>query len=75
MVTTTCIKGKDSEASSSNSLQFVDNESNERKRNELFHIRVISKHNKTNNLNCFDFLSQILSSTRGHVIRDTSGTM
>lgn len=56
-ITTTSIKGKDSEASTSNSSYYVDKESNERKRNELFHIRVISKHTKIDTL--FDSGSQV----------------
>ena len=44
------IKGKNSEASTSNSAQSTDNEENERKRHELFHIRVISKHQKIDTL-------------------------
>lgn len=47
-ITTTCIKGKNFEASTSNSTQSTDNEENERKRHELFHIRIISKHQKIN---------------------------
>lgn len=46
----TAIKGKDSKSSTSNSAQSVDNESNERKRNDLFCIRVISKHSKIDTL-------------------------
>jgi len=49
-VTTTGIKGKNSEASTSISAQSIDNEENERKRHELFHIRVISKHQKIDTL-------------------------
>ena len=45
-ITATCIKGKIFEASTSNSAQSTDNEENERKRHEIFHIRVISKHKK-----------------------------
>ena len=56
-VTTTGIKDKDSEASTSNSAQSVDNESNERERNELFLIRLIYKHNKIDTL--FDSGSQV----------------
>eukprot|EP00253_Pinus_taeda_P034630 PITA_34630 len=58
-ITTISIKGKDSKASTSNSAQSVDNENNERERNEIFHIRVISKHNKIDNL--FDSGSQVNS--------------
>jgi len=56
-ITTTGIKGKNSEASTSNSTQSIGNEENERKRHELFHIRVISKHQKINTL--FDSGSQV----------------
>jgi len=56
-VTTTGIKGKNSEASTSNSAQSIDNEENERKRHELFHIRVISKHQNIDTL--FDSGSQV----------------
>eukprot|EP00253_Pinus_taeda_P022396 PITA_22396 len=56
-VTTTGIKGKDSKASIINSAEYVDNESNERERNEIFRIRVISKHNKIDTL--FDSGSQV----------------
>jgi len=44
MVTAMGIKGNDSKASTSTSSHSVDNDNDERKRNELFHIRVISKH-------------------------------
>ena len=44
------IKGKNSEASTSNSAQSIDNEDNEWKRHELFHIRVIFKHQKIDTL-------------------------
>ena len=57
IVTATGIKGKYSEASTSSSAQSVDNESNERERNEFFCIRVISKHNKIDTL--FDSGSQV----------------
>ena len=57
IVTTIGIKGKYSEVSISNSAQSVDNENNERERNELFRIRVISKHNKIDTL--FDSGSQV----------------
>jgi len=56
-VTTIGIKGKDSKASTSTSSHFVDNDNDERKRNELFHIRVISKHTKIDTL--FDSGSHI----------------
>ena len=57
MVTTTGIKGKDSKASTSTSSHSVDNDNDKRKRNELFHIRVISKHTKIDTL--FDSGSQV----------------
>ena len=50
MVTTTGIKDKDSKASTSTSLHSADNDNDERKRNELFHIKVISKHTKIDTL-------------------------
>eukprot|EP00253_Pinus_taeda_P008789 PITA_08789 len=56
-VTATGIKGKNSEASISNSTQSIDNEDNERKIHELFRIRVISKHQKIDTL--FDSGSQV----------------
>ena len=55
-VTTIGIKGKDSKAYTSTSSHYVDNDNDERKRNELFHIRVISKHTKIDTL--FDSGSQ-----------------
>ena len=57
MVTAIGIKGKDSKASTSTSSHYVDNGNDERKRNELFHIRVISKHTKIDTL--FDSWSQV----------------
>ena len=51
------IKGKNPQASTSTSLHSVDNENDERKINELFHIRVISKHTKIDTL--FDSGSQV----------------
>jgi len=51
-ITTTCIKGKDSKAYTSTSSHSIDNDNDERKRNELFHIRVISKHTKIDTLFC-----------------------
>ena len=57
MITTTGIKGKKFEASISNSAQSTYNEETERKRHELFHIRVISKHQKIDTL--FDSGSQV----------------
>jgi len=56
-ITATGIKGKNSEASTSNSTQSIDNKGNERKQHELFHIRVISKHQKIDTL--FDSGSQV----------------
>jgi len=50
------IKGKNFEASTSNSSQSIDNEDNERKRHELFHIIFISKHQNIDTL--FDSGSQ-----------------
>eukprot|EP00253_Pinus_taeda_P021195 PITA_21195 len=44
------IKGKNSEASTSNSTQTIDSEEKERRRHELFHIRAISKHQKIDTL-------------------------
>jgi len=51
------IKGKNSEASTSNSTQSIIDEENERRRHELFHIRVISKYQKIDTL--FDSGSQV----------------
>ena len=51
------IKGKHFEASTSNSAQSIIDEENERKRHELFHIRVISKHQKIDTL--FESVSQV----------------
>ena len=56
-IVATGIKGKNSEASTSNSAQSINDEENERKRHELFHIRVISKHQKIDTL--FDSGSQV----------------
>ena len=56
-VIATGIKGKDSKASTSTSSHSVDNDNDERKRNEIFHIRVISKHTKIDTL--FDSGSQV----------------
>eukprot|EP00253_Pinus_taeda_P018627 PITA_18627 len=56
-IAATRIKGKNSEASTSNSTQSITDEENERKRHELFHIRVISKHQKIDTL--FDSGSQV----------------
>ena len=49
-ITTTGIKGKYSKASTSTSSHSVDNDNDERKINELFHIRVISQHTKIDTL-------------------------
>jgi len=57
IVTAIGIKGKDSKASTSNYAQSVDNENNEREINEVFCIRVISKHNNIDTL--FDSGSQV----------------
>lgn len=57
MVIATGIKGKDSKAFTSNSLYSVDDDNDESKINELFHIRVISKHTKIDTL--FDSGSQV----------------
>lgn len=56
-IATTGIEGKNSEASTSNSAQSVIDEENERKRHEIFHIRVISKNQKIDTL--FDSGSQV----------------
>ena len=56
-IAATGIKGKNSEASTGNSTQSTIDEENERKRHELFHIRVISKHQKIDTL--FDSGSQV----------------
>eukprot|EP00253_Pinus_taeda_P020830 PITA_20830 len=56
-IAATGIQGKNSEASSSNSAQTIDSEENERRRHELFHIRVISKNQKVDTL--FDSGSQV----------------
>ncbi len=57
IIIATSIKGKNSKASTSNSAQFVIDEEHERKRHELFHIRVISKNQKIDTL--FDSGSQV----------------
>jgi len=57
IISATCIKGKNYEASTSNSTQYVIDEEHERKRHELFHIRVISKNQKIDTL--FDSGSQV----------------
>eukprot|EP00253_Pinus_taeda_P027718 PITA_27718 len=51
------IKGKNSKSSTSNSSQSVIDEEHERKRHELFHIRVVSKNQKVDTL--FDSGSQV----------------
>ena len=56
-IAATGIKGKNYEASTSNSAQIIVNEEHERKRHELFHIRVISKHQNIDTL--FDSGSQV----------------
>jgi len=56
-ITATSIKGKNSEAYTTNSAQSVIEEENERKRDELFHIRVISKNQKIDTF--FDSGSQV----------------
>lgn len=57
MVTAIGIKGKYSKAYTTTSSNSVDNDNDERKRNELFHIRVSSKHTKIDTL--FDSGSQV----------------
>ena len=57
IIAATGIKGKNFEASTSNSTQSVIDEEHERKRHELFHIRVVSKNQKINTL--FDSGSQV----------------
>ena len=56
-ITATGIKGKNSQESTSTSSHSVDNENDERKINELFHIRGVSKHTKIDTL--FDSGSQV----------------
>jgi len=56
-IVATGIKGRNSEAPTSNSAQTIDSKENERKIHELFHIRVISKHQKIDTL--FDSGSQL----------------
>jgi len=56
-IATTGIKDKNFEASTSNFAQSTDNEENERKICEIFHIRVISNHQKIDTL--FDSGSQV----------------
>eukprot|EP00253_Pinus_taeda_P025207 PITA_25207 len=56
-IATTGIRGKNYEASTSNSTQSTIDEENERKRHEIFHIRVISKHQNIDTL--FDSGSQV----------------
>eukprot|EP00253_Pinus_taeda_P020842 PITA_20842 len=57
IIVATGIKGKNSEASTSNYPQSIIDEERERKRHELFHIRVISKNQKIDTL--FDSGSQV----------------
>jgi Aspartyl protease len=57
IIAATGIKGKNSEASTSNSAQSIIDEEHERKRHELFHIRVVSKNQKIDTL--FDSGSQV----------------
>eukprot|EP00253_Pinus_taeda_P034246 PITA_34246 len=57
IIAATGIKGKNSEASTSNSAQSIIDEEHERKRHEIFHIRVISKNQKIYTL--FDSGSQV----------------
>eukprot|EP00253_Pinus_taeda_P025902 PITA_25902 len=56
-IAATGIKGKNSEASTSNSTQPIIDEEHERRRHELFHIRVVSKYQKIDTL--FDGGSQV----------------
>ena len=56
-IAATGIRGKSYEASTSNSTQSTIDEENERKRHELFHIRVISKHQNIDTF--FDSGSQV----------------
>jgi len=53
----TGIEGKDYKESTSTSSHSVDNDNDERKINELFHVRVISNHTKIDTL--FDSGSQV----------------
>ena len=57
VITATGIKGKNSEASTSNSAQSIIDEEHERKRHEIFHIRVVFKNQKIGTL--FDSGSQV----------------
>eukprot|EP00253_Pinus_taeda_P017995 PITA_17995 len=57
IIAATGIKGKNSKASTSNSAQSIIDEEHERKRHELFHIQVVSKHQKIDTL--FDSGSQV----------------
>jgi len=57
IILATGIKGKNSKASTSNSVQYIIDEEHERKRHELFHIRVVSKNQKIDTL--FDSGSQV----------------
>ena len=56
-IAATGIKGKDSEASTINYDQSIIDEENERKRHELFHIRVVSRYQNIDTL--FDSGSQV----------------
>ena len=49
-ITTTGIQGKNSKASTSNSTQTIHSEENDGRRHEVFHIRVISKHQNIDTL-------------------------
>jgi len=57
IIATICIKGKNSEASTSNYAQSFIDEEHERKTHELFHIRVVSKNQNIDTL--FDNGSQV----------------
>ena len=57
IIVATGIKGKNSEASTSNSTQSIIDEEHERKIHELFHIRYVSKYQNIDTL--FDSGSQV----------------
>ena len=57
IIVATGIKGKNSKASTNNSSQSIIDEEHERKRHEIFHIRVVSKYQKIDTL--FDSGSQV----------------
>eukprot|EP00253_Pinus_taeda_P035413 PITA_35413 len=57
IIAATGIKGKNFEASTSNSAQSIIDEEHERKKHEIFHIRVVSKNQKIDTL--FDSGSQV----------------